>query len=420
MPKGQMVQLRGSGAYSIGDLIPKGSFKAGGRALGSIFGPLGSKAGGYLGDLLSRITGVGDYQVSGSSTGLVNLSPQPTTFNTGPAKTTLRHREFIANVVTSSTPGAFKIDSYPINIGIPGSFPWGSGVAANWREHCFKGCVFEYRSTSGVLGTAGTSALGSVVMATQYNSYDAPFASKVAMEVTDMAGSCAPSVSMLHGIECDKAQNPLCEMYIRDGVSTPAGDLRMYDLGRFSIATSGNPNASQQVGELWVTYDVDLFKTSLGLDSFGPQFLESSAPAATTNSGAPSWGAGLVPTASAGDITLVSQTATTLTWAVGAAGTYVQNSFLRTAINDGPTAGFGVPAAVTYTSAVPGFVPIAATSQLSAQPSALTFPGLIAAYGAFYLPAPGQVTATMSSPMQAMFASVTTLDVAVTRLGRVN
>lgn len=137
--------------------------------------------------------------------------------------------------------------------------------------------VFEYKTTSSEFaisldnGTGGVGgALGTVIMATDYNANNPPFSSKREMENYQHAVSGPPTKSMMHAVEVG-SQVPINPYFIRLGEPTEKNyDLRFYDYGKFSIATSNNrvqtlPDGTplpQQgsIGELWVTYEVELYK----------------------------------------------------------------------------------------------------------------------------------------------------------------
>ena len=251
-----------------------GAFRSAGSGVGAAIGTaLGGPAGGALGGLLgrgagavlSKIMGHGDYAVSNApavtaNSLLVNASNIPQ-FGTGKVAVNFKHREFIGDVFSSSTPGAFTINSYPINPGIQTSFPWLAGVVgANFQQYRINGMTYEYRSMSSDALNSTNTALGSVIMATDYDSADSVFGNKQEMENTEYGVSCKPSVNMLHAIECSRTQTPVSELYIR-AFNVPSGkDIRMYDLGRFSIATVGFQGTNVNCGELWCTYDIDCFK----------------------------------------------------------------------------------------------------------------------------------------------------------------
>lgn len=255
--------------YSFSNLGPigKGGRLAGAALGGYLGGPagsaLGSVLGGAGGHLLGRIFGSGDYVTSGDQVkyNVLANSAQVPQFGHGKNVVNIRHREYLGDVITSSTIGAFQLTDYPIQPGLVGSFPWLAQVCGStFQQYRINGMVFEFRSMSADALNSTNTALGSVVMATDYDSKDATFTSKQEMENTEFGVSCKPSSCMMHAIECARNQTAVSELYIRAG-SVPSGaDIRLYDMGRFSIATSGFQAASVNVGELWVSYDITLLK----------------------------------------------------------------------------------------------------------------------------------------------------------------
>lgn len=233
----------------------------GGAIGGLIGGPPGSAVGAALGGaaqgIMRGITGYGDYAVQANSIVLdQDVVPM---FKSGKNSTRVRHREFIQDIVTSAVAGAFNIDTFPIQPGDPGTFPWLSQLADCFEEYRMHGLVFEFKTTSGVSVGSTNTALGTVVLATQYNSLSTVFANKQQMENYEFACSTVPSSNVIHPVECAVFQNPTNSLYIRiGGVST--GDIRLYDMGKFSIATVGMQGTSVTCGELWVSYDVELFR----------------------------------------------------------------------------------------------------------------------------------------------------------------
>jgi len=251
------------------------AFRSGGSVLGGMLGTaLGGPAGGAVGGMIgrgagamiSKLFGHGDYAVSNidqlkKNNLVLSNSAQIPMFGSGKVACKFVHREFLGDVYSSSTAGAFKIDSYPINPGLNTTFPWLSGVVgAKFQQYRINGMTFEFRSMSSDALNSTNTALGSVIMSTDYDSADVQFASKQEMENTEYGVSCKPSCNMLHGIECARFQTPVSELYIR-AFDVPSGkDIRLYDLGRFSIASTGCQGTNVNLGELWVTYDVDAFK----------------------------------------------------------------------------------------------------------------------------------------------------------------
>lgn len=268
---GSTGRLAGRGAYSYANPGPWG--RAGrfiGSALGGAYGgPGGAKLGGAVGGLahyIGRIFGSGDYVTSPNPVKyniLVNESQVPQ-FGSMPNQVHVRHREYIGDILTSNTIGAFRIQHFPINPGMAVTFPWFSQVCgATFQQYRINGMVFEYRTMSSDSLNSTNTALGSVIMATEYDSTDTVFVNKAEMENTEFGVSCKPSCNMMHAIECDRRQTSVSEQYIRNSAPPPNADIRMYDLGRFSIATVGFQAANVNIGELWVTYDITLFKAVL-------------------------------------------------------------------------------------------------------------------------------------------------------------
>lgn len=228
------------------------------------------KATGFLGDLAQKaiqtITGMGDYTVHENTlfSGAVSQSGPPTFARpTDPGCTRIVHREFFSDVVS---PGAaFNINTFVINPTNVAMFPWLSLMAQNFEQYRFYGLVFEFKTTSATAVSSTNTALGSVILATQYNILEPPFASKVQMDSYDYAVSTNPSISCIHPIECAPKQGAMVNLYT---FTSAAGDNRFSDLGNFSIATQGQ-QATSDIGELWVSYDIEFLKPRLGLPVSG-------------------------------------------------------------------------------------------------------------------------------------------------------
>lgn len=231
-----------------------------GSAVGSMFGGSpGAALGSAAGKLFSKITGFGDYKIRQNS---VMTGTDPPAFGTMGRSTVVRHREFIQDIHGSSS---FAVTSFPLNPGLFTSFPWLASVAANYEEYIVRGMVYEFKSTSADALNSTNTALGSVILATNYNALRPNFASKSEMENHEFTTSGKPSESFMHPIECAPNETPVRVLYTRTG-ATALGDLRMYDLGNFQLATAGM-QAVAVIGELWVTYDVELLKPRLAQDS---------------------------------------------------------------------------------------------------------------------------------------------------------
>jgi hypothetical protein len=234
-------------------------------AVASGFGeaaPIARRFGGWLGNVIKTATGFGEYEVRSNS--LYEGAQVPFVANRPTINgTTISHREYIMDVVTSDTPGEFKSYTFDINPGLGSTFEWLSQVAVNYEEYVIEGILFVFRSMSADALNSTNTALGSVIMATQYNTYQSPFGNKAEMENHAYAMSCKPSEDMVHPIECDPHQSSITTFFVRGGSPPEGADRRLYDLGRVEIGTVGFQGAGVNIGELHVTYQVSLMKPRL-------------------------------------------------------------------------------------------------------------------------------------------------------------
>lgn len=229
-----------------------------GRLVGSSLGallpfPAAARLGGEAGAYLGKITGLGDYKISHNT---LTTDQGPPLFG-NQRSVRIQHREFVG-FVTSSV--LFRNDSYQLNPGNTVTFPWLSGVARNFEEYSFHGAVMEYKATSATaIGSTNTS-LGVVVLSTNYNVKESLYDSRVAAEQAIFTVSTVPSSSAIHPIECAPNRTVLERRFVQQGVETDNEDLRFQDWGNFQVITEGQQLADVELGELWVSYDVVLYK----------------------------------------------------------------------------------------------------------------------------------------------------------------
>lgn len=224
---------------------------------------VGSPGAGYnAGANFSKFLGFGDYKVESNSI-VERAAKGIPVMHSSNMSTVVRHREYLGDVITSSTIGAFRQTPYSINPGLITTFPWLSQVAQQYQEYSFKGLVFEFISTSGNALNSTNTALGTVMMATQYRSTAPPFLNKVALLNEYYSTDAKPSENCMHAVECDPKENPFNIQYVRNTALVAGEDEKMYDLGTFVMATTGFQAASVNVGELWISYEVELKKPQL-------------------------------------------------------------------------------------------------------------------------------------------------------------
>lgn len=259
-------RIRGKGDYFIMPGESKRTenmFDGFGSHIGrAVFGPAGRYLGGAAHALFKKLTGFGDYKVKSNS---IAMGTDPPAFASMGRGTIVRHREYLQDIITSSSANTFNIQTFPINAAQTLTFPWLSTIADSFEQYCIRGMVFEFKSMSADALNSTNTALGSVIMATQYNSANPAFTSKAQMENHEFCTSGKPSTSFLHPIECARGETPISCLYTRPGPVPSGTDIRLYDLGQFNIATTGFQGTSVNIGELWISYDVELLKPQMNV-----------------------------------------------------------------------------------------------------------------------------------------------------------
>lgn len=265
----------GKGAYNVdnGPWANRGA-SVGGFIGGHYGGPVGKAVGSWLGRRAfhypAKLFGSGSYdQVSGGEVvpgqTARNIAPQVPTF-TGATKddsVVISHREYLGDIITSSTPGAFNIQSFALNPSETNSFPWLSNIVQpNYQQYKFDGLIFEFKSFSADALNSTNTALGSVFSCINYDYTDADLASRYEVENTDWSASCKPSEDMLIPVECKPRQTSLGGLlYVINGNTVPTNaDPKMYYLGKMWIGTTGFQGTSVNIGSLYVTYKIRLYK----------------------------------------------------------------------------------------------------------------------------------------------------------------
>jgi len=247
---------------SLGRALLRGLGGLGGGAAGMLTGApaAGANLGYSLGDRAATILGLGAYSVKSNS--LYNSaikSGQVPNMHTQGQTVVVRHKEYIGDVVSSSTAGVFNQTSYPINPGLSTTFPWLSGIADQYQEYTFKGLLFEFKSSSAdAIASSTNTALGTVIMTTRYNPLLPAPTGKLDALNEYYSSDAKPSEDFCHFIECDPRENPFNVQYVRD--APVAGNIQNYDLGELFVCTSGLQGTSNVCGELWASYEVELRK----------------------------------------------------------------------------------------------------------------------------------------------------------------
>jgi hypothetical protein len=241
------------GTSSIVKKVIGMGIKAASAGLGGYFGgPNGAAMASTAAEAFNEITGFGDYRINHNSI-MDNQAPK---FRGDNGSVRFKHSEFVMSVPSST---AFSKTVLPINPGLPETFPWLSAMAQGFETYVINGLVVMYKPTSGVV--ASDQGQGVVIIATHYDPSATDFANRREMEAYMYTTSCVPWEHMVHPVECDNRLKPLKEQYIRYG--SVDEDLRWDDLGRISIAVQGTPDSDDEIGEIWVSYDITLMKPKI-------------------------------------------------------------------------------------------------------------------------------------------------------------
>jgi len=168
----------------------------------------------------------------------------------------IKHREYIGDVIGKQD---FENSTFIVNPENATTFPWLSSIAGSFEQYRFKGLCFEYVPTCGDALSASDNALGTVILAMNYNAADTAAATKSELMQQMWARSGKPSVPHLMPVECASVHTPSTPLYTSP--SDPAGyDPRLYNMGFLQVGVQGMQVDDINVGELWVTYDVELYK----------------------------------------------------------------------------------------------------------------------------------------------------------------
>ena len=268
--------VRGQGFYkgfgghagrAVGGLIGAANMTTGQPWTAILTPSTGATIGQEIGKRAAAATGFGAYKMPRSNSILYPELPTIRNSRVQEGAFVVRHKEYLGDITSSGTAGAGNVVVYPLQPGLNTSFPWLAGIANSFQEYKINGMLVEFRSSSGNAVSSGNTALGEVVLSTTYNAAS-PFtssSSKTVLMNEEFAVSCKPSECMIHAIECAPSQTPLTKLYTRSaagGVNPAASgtDIRMYDLGVLAVGTYGQQAASVNLGELWISYEVLLYK----------------------------------------------------------------------------------------------------------------------------------------------------------------
>ena len=119
--------------------------------------------------------------------------------------------------------------------------------------------MFHYVTTSGNSVGSTTTSLGTVMMATHYDTAQLAPASKLELLNEYYSNDAKPSENFCHPIECKASQSVTDLKYVTAHPNTSPSDARFEDHGFTFVHTQGQ-QAACTVGEIWATYEVELLK----------------------------------------------------------------------------------------------------------------------------------------------------------------
>jgi len=174
----------------------------------------------------------------------------------------IQHREFIKDIFSGPV-STFSNQSFVVNPGVASVFPFLAQIAANYEMYRFHGLTFEFVSAT---SPYGTTSLGVWIMAMEYNAAAAAFTAKPQMENSDYAMSSRLDSHGMYGVECAPLTSANIYYYVRSTVN-PVGaagtPINLVDFGLFQLAQVPGITAGSNMGELWVTYDIELVRPRL-------------------------------------------------------------------------------------------------------------------------------------------------------------
>lgn len=166
--------------------------------------------------------------------------------------TTVSHREYIADVQGSQN---FDATAFVINPGDESTFPWLYAIARRYESYLFEELIFEYETQS------GSTAVGTVILAIDYDAADAAPVSKVQALAYHNSVRAAPWQNCSHrssSADLHKRKT----YYVQSGTNDP-NDAVDYDTGRLFVCRQGMADPDTLVGELYVKYKLKLMTPQL-------------------------------------------------------------------------------------------------------------------------------------------------------------
>lgn len=160
------------------------------------------------------------------------------------------HREFIADV--TRTTNNFTLDSYSINPGLAGTFPWLAQVASRFESYTFDRLDFIFEPM------VATTQPGSIMMAIDFDASDTPPGNKTTLMAMQGAMRSAPWQAYRMSASAIDRRKMVPERYTRSGAPATGSDIKTLDVGNLFVSTVGTGTTTVLLGEIHVEYTVRL------------------------------------------------------------------------------------------------------------------------------------------------------------------
>lgn len=178
----------------------------------------------------------------------------------------ISHREYVGDLssgtfVPGTTSTGFSISRYQLNPGNSALFPWLSAAADSFQEYEVNGMLIELVTEASEVST--NLALGIMAMAAEYNPLAETPLTKQQMLELEYADVCKTSHSLIMPIECSRVNDAETHLFLAQDNNYLGTDARTFDLAAVFIASAGQPAENTKIAEIWVTYEIFLFKPKL-------------------------------------------------------------------------------------------------------------------------------------------------------------
>jgi hypothetical protein len=224
---------------------------------------------------ITRIMGAGDYQLSTDGivqNSLLSQNPVPS-FSKRSIR--LAKREYVCNIDSPATAGGQATYVFPLNLASPALGSWVAGVIPRFKRWRLTGAVLEYVATTGIVAAGSNSGLGIVVMGWMSDPLvNIANLGRHILQQEDGVIAMAPYKSGMVGIECARGETTR-EWFETDIVgfvknqplsNLPAKPVTDTTQGQIFVIVDGVPTTNTYLGDLMISYDVEVEEYTETLD----------------------------------------------------------------------------------------------------------------------------------------------------------